>query len=152
MERVELPSSIPENKGVLGVTLTDAFFDPKLVLDNYKNLFTANPLAVLMPPSFVPNLVPYSDVMSSYYTSNLFGSAYPIIANFLFWIWFVNFNVGIFEALPINHLPGGKLYNSFIEDRLKSKSRLMVKGITISISIICILIVAIAFYLPYFMK
>jgi hypothetical protein len=149
MERVELPSFIPENNSVLGVTLTDAFFDPGLVLDNYKNLFTANPIAILMPPSLAPNLVPYSDTMSSYYTSRLFGSAYPIIANFLFWIWFVNFNVGIFEALPINHLPGGKLYNSFIEDKLKSKPRWMVKGITISISIICILIVAIAFYLPY---
>ena len=149
MERVELPSSIPENKGILGVTLTDAFFKPELVLDNYKNLFIAHPLAILMPPAAQPNLVPYSDAMSSYYTSNLFGSAYPIIANFLFWIWFVNFNVGIFEALPINHLPGGKLYNSFIEDKLKNKPRWMVKGITISISIICITIVAIAFYLPY---
>jgi membrane-associated protease RseP (regulator of RpoE activity) len=149
MERVELPSSIPKNKGVLGVTLTDAFFDPELVLDNYKNLFLTHPIAILMPPPLQPNLVPYSDTMSFYYTSNLFGSAYPIIANFLFWIWFVNFNVGIFEALPINHLPGGKLYNSFIEDKLKNKPRWVVKGITISISIISILIVAIAFYLSY---
>ena len=125
------------------------FFNPELVLDNYKNLFLTHPIAILMPPPLQPNLVPYSDTMSSYYTSNLFGSAYPIIANFLFWIWFVNFNVGIFEALPINHLPGGKLYNSFIEDKLKNKPRWVVKGITISISIISILIVAIAFYLSY---
>ena len=75
-----------------------------------------------MPPAMQPNLVPYSDTMASYYTSNLLGSTYPIIANFLFWIWFVNFNVGIFEALPINHLPGGKLYNSIIEDRAQKQT------------------------------
>lgn len=39
IKSLKLPSSIPESKGVLGVTLTDAFFNPELVLDNYKNLF-----------------------------------------------------------------------------------------------------------------
>jgi hypothetical protein len=55
---VELPASFPESKGILGVTLTDAFFDPGLVLDNYKNLFLTNPLAILRPPPLQQRLVP----------------------------------------------------------------------------------------------
>ena len=139
IQSVNLPTSVPENKGVLGITFTDTYFDPVLVLDNYNNLFLTNQLAILMPPTLQKNLVPYSDVMSSQYTSSIFGSSFPIIANLLFWIWFINFNFGVFKSLPISYLPGGSLYNSIIEYKLKNKPKWIVKGITISVSIIMIL-------------
>ncbi|MGZ5549288.1 MAG: site-2 protease family protein [Nitrososphaeraceae archaeon] len=145
----ELPASIPENKGVLGVTLTDAFIDPGLVLDNYKNLFLTNPLAILMPPTLQQNLVPYSDSMSSHYTSTLFGPTFPIIANFLFWIWFINFNVGIFNALPITMLDGGQWYGTLLENKIKTNSK--IKPFTI-LSIVFIIIVILAFTLPWVLR
>ena len=145
----ELPASIPENKGVLGVTLTDAFIDPGLVLDNYKNLFLTNPLAILMPPTLQQNLVPYSDSMSSYYTSTIFGPTFPIIANFLFWIWFINFNVGIFNALPITMLDGGQWYGTLLENKIKTNSK--IKPFTI-LSIVFIIIVILAFALPWVLR
>ncbi|MGZ5485970.1 MAG: site-2 protease family protein [Nitrososphaeraceae archaeon] len=145
----ELPASIPENKGVLGVTLTDAFFDPGLVLDNYKNLFLTNPLAILMPPTLQQNLVPYSDSMSSHYTSTIFGPTFPIIANFLFWIWFINFNVGIFNALPITMLDGGQWYGTLLENKIKTNSK--IKPFTI-LSIVFIIIVILAFTLPWVLR
>lgn len=145
----ELPASIPENKGVLGVTLTDAFIDPGLVLDNYKNLFLTNPLAILMPPTLQQNLVPYSDSMSSHYTSTIFGTTFPIIANFLFWIWFINFNVGIFNALPITMLDGGQWYGTLLENKIKTNSK--IKPFTI-LSIVFIIIVILAFTLPWVLR
>jgi membrane-associated protease RseP (regulator of RpoE activity) len=145
----ELPASIPENKGVLGVTLTDAFIDPGLVLDNYKNLFLTNPLAILMPPTLQQNLVPYSDSMSSHYTSTIFGPTFPIIANFLFWIWFINFNVGIFNALPITMLDGGQWYGTLLENKIKTNSK--IKPFTI-LSIVFIIIVILAFTLPWVLR
>ena len=145
----ELPASIPENKGVLGVTLTDAFIDPGLVLDNYKNLFLTNPLAILMPPTLQQNLVPYSDSMSSHYTSTIFGTTFPIIANFLFWIWFINFNVGIFNALPITMLDGGQWYGTLLENKIKTNSK--IKPFTI-LSIVFIIIVILAFALPWVLR
>lgn len=145
----ELPASIPENKGVLGVTLTDAFIDPGLVLDNYKNLFLTNPLAILMPPTLQQNLVPYSDSMSSHYTSTIFGPTFPIIANFLFWIWFINFNVGIFNALPITMLDGGQWYGTLLENKIKTNSK--IKPFTI-LSIVFIIIVILAFALPWVLR
>ncbi|MCJ7637445.1 MAG: site-2 protease family protein [Nitrososphaeraceae archaeon] len=145
----ELPASIPENKGVLGVTLTDAFIDPGLVLDNYKNLFLTNPLAILMPPTLQQNLVPYSDSMSSHYTSTIFGPTFPIIANFLFWIWFINFNVGIFNALPITMLDGGQWYGTLLENKIKTNSK--IKPFTI-LSIVFVIIVILSFALPWVLR
>ena len=145
----ELPASIPENKGVLGITLTDTFIDPGLVLDNYKNLFLTNPLAILMPPTLQQNLVPYSDSMSSHYTSTIFGPTFPIIANFLFWIWFINFNVGIFNALPITMLDGGQWYGTLLENKIKTNSK--IKPFTI-LSIVFIIIVILAFTLPWVLR
>lgn len=149
IQSVNLPASIPENKGVLGVTLADTFIDPVLVLDTYKNLFLNSPLAILMPPTLQQNIVPYSDVMSSHYTSSIFGPSFPIIANLLFWIWFINFNVGIFNALPITMLDGGQWYGTLLENKIKTKSR--VKPFTI-LSIIFIIIVILAFTLPWVLR
>lgn len=149
VQSVNLPASLPENKGVLGVTLADKFFDPVLVLDNYKNLFLTNPLAILMPPTLQQSLVPYSDAMSSEYSSSIFGPAFPIIGNLLFWIWFINFNVGIFNALPITMLDGGQWYGTLLENKIKTKSK--VKPFTI-LSLIFIIIVILAFTLPWVLR
>jgi membrane-associated protease RseP (regulator of RpoE activity) len=149
IQSVNLPESLPESKGVLGVTLVDTFFDPVLVLDNYKNLFLTNPLAILMPPTLQQSLVPYSDIMSSQYSSSIFGPAFPIIGNLLFWIWFINFNVGIFNALPITMLDGGQWYGTLLENKIKTKSK--VKPFTI-LSIIFIIIVILAFTLPWVLR
>jgi len=146
---VELPASIPESKGILGVTLRDAFFDPRLVLDNYKNLFSTNPLAILMPPTLQQSLVPYSDTMASYYSSSIFGPTFPIIANLLFWIWFINFNVGIFNALPITMLDGGQWYGTLLENKIKTKSK--IKPFTI-LSIVFVIIVILSFTLPWVLR
>ena len=146
---VELPASIPESKGILGVTLTDAFFDPGMVLDNYKNLFLTNPLAILMPPTLQQSLVPYSDTMASYYSSSIFGPTFPIVANLLFWIWFINFNVGIFNALPITMLDGGQWYGTLLENKIKTKSK--IKPFTI-LSIIFVIIVILSFTLPWVLR
>jgi len=149
IQSVNLPESLPENKGVLGITLVDTFFDPVLVLDNYKNLFLTNPLAILMPPTLQQSLVPYSDIMSSQYSSSIFGPAFPIIGNLLFWIWFINFNVGIFNALPITMLDGGQWYGTLLENKIKTKSK--VKPFTI-LSIVFIIIVILAFTLPWVLR
>jgi len=115
---VKLPNISPKDNVVMGVSLTNLNPDPALLLDVYKKAFSTSPLAILMPPTLQQSLVPYSDQMAPYYTSSIFGSSYPIIANFLFWNWFINFNVGIFNALPIAMLDGGQWYgikNSYIE-------------------------------------
>src|SRR5581483_1666691 len=115
----ELPAVAPAN-GILGIQVS-ALMDPKVVLDNYKGAFGRSPLALLAPPTMYQGVVPFSPLMAKNYESSL-GVALVPVANVLFWLWFVNFNVGIFNALPIGPLDGGQLYGSIIESRAKSKT------------------------------
>jgi membrane-associated protease RseP (regulator of RpoE activity) len=125
--------------------------DPKLALELYKKYFSfdINHLVPMPPPpTLAEQLVPFSDFMAPKYESSIFGSSFPIVANTLFWLWFINFNLGIFNALPITFLDGGQLYGSLIESRSKiDKNRL--KNISSAVSTMTIIIVALAIFLPY---
>jgi Zn-dependent protease len=112
-----LPPAVEPGRGTLGVTVT-VLSDPQAVLDRYTGAFGSNPLALLLPPTMQPGAVPYSDVMAPRYESSALGSAsvFAPVANLLFWLWFINFNVGIFNALPIGPLDGGQLYGKHALD------------------------------------
>ena len=53
--------------------------------------------------------VPFSDSMGVFYSSPL-GSATVPVANLLYWVFFLNFNLAIFNALPIYPLDGGQAF------------------------------------------
>ena len=113
-------------------------------------VFTS-PLGLLAPPTFVQGMVPYSDFMADKYTSPIFGSYYTIPANLFFWLWFINFNVAIFNALPIGPLDGGQLYNALIDKKTENKKgwlRYSSKILTYGMVIIVVLSIA----LPYLLK
>ena len=141
---ITLPGSVAENKGILGVTLAE--INPQLALDTYKRHFSTNPLSLLIPPTLAEQVVPYSDLMDDRYDSSIFGTSFPIVANMLFWLWFINFNVAIFNALPIGPLDGGQWYGSLIESRTKEKTGIAINNL---ITLIMILIVFMSIGLPY---
>ncbi len=143
---VSLPISIDNNKGILGVTLNNSTPDPKVVLDRYKRFFSTNPLNLLPPPTLVQGIVPYSDLMANKYDSNIFGSSYPVVANMLFWIWFINFNVAIFNALPIGPLDGGQWYGSLIASRTKKETGIAINNLITYAMVVVVLMVLL---LPY---
>lgn len=149
-ETLSIPADSDPTKPILGVR-TAMVSDPKLALEEYKKYFTfdINRLVpILPPPTLAEQLVPFSDFMAPKYESNIFGSSFPVIANTLFWLWFINFNLAIFNALPIAILDGGQLYSSLIESRSKiDKNRL--KEISSAVSTTMIIIVAVAIFLPY---
>lgn len=142
-----LPAVVEQGEGILGVTVTPLPADPQEVLDRYKSAFGTNPLALLLPPTMQQGAVPYSDLMAPRYESSSLGIAYAPIANLLFWLWFINFNVGIFNALPIGPLDGGQLYGGLIEKRAKSK--VLAKNASMLMTLVMAAIVASALLLPY---
>ena len=142
-----LPAAVEPGRGTLGVTVTALPADPQAVLDRYTRFFGTNPLALLLPPTMQQGAVPYSDLMAPRYESSALGIAYAPIANLLFWLWFINFNVGIFNALPIGPLDGGQLYGSLIEKRAKSK--VVAKNASMLMTLAMAAIVAAALALPY---
>jgi membrane-associated protease RseP (regulator of RpoE activity) len=140
-----LPEAVEPGRGVLGIQVTP-LGEPGQVLNNYKSFFGTNPLAILLPPTLQPGVVPYSDLMAPTYESSI-GPAWPIIANMLFWSWFINFNVGIFNALPIGPLDGGQLYGALIEKRVKSQ--VLARNAAMMLTAIMVAIVAASIFLPY---
>jgi membrane-associated protease RseP (regulator of RpoE activity) len=153
MRSISLPSSVQANKGIMGIFIRDVAPNPSVVLQRYKNAFTSNPIALLTPPTLGQGMyaVPYSDLMASKYESNIIGPSFPVIANILFWIWFINFNVGIFNALPISFLDGGSWYSSLIESKTRSKTT-VVKNAALLLSLVMIVIVIMSITLPYFIR
>jgi membrane-associated protease RseP (regulator of RpoE activity) len=145
-KQVTLPSAVEPGRGVLGIGVSTLSADPGMTLTRYKSAFTSNPLAILLPPTIQEGLVPYSDLMTPKYESSI-GPIWSPLANTLFWLWFVNFNVGIFNALPIGPLDGGQLYNSIIEKKVKSQ--ILAKNAAMMLTIIMVAIVAASILLPY---
>jgi membrane-associated protease RseP (regulator of RpoE activity) len=146
---VPLPAAPEPNRGILGVGVTPISPDPQAVLDRYQGAFGTNPLALLLPPTMQQGAVPYSDLMAPKYTSSIFGSSdyFAPVANILFWLWFINFNVGIFNALPIGPLDGGQLYGAMIENRAKSK--ILAKNASMMLTLVMTAVVVASLVLPY---
>lgn len=142
---VALPESVEPGRGTLGIGVS-TLSTPGDVLERYKGAFGSNPLAILLPPTIQQGSVPYSDLMAPKYESSI-GPSWAIIANMLFWLWFVNFNVGIFNALPIGPLDGGQLYGSVLEKKIKSAA--IAKHAANLLTIAMVAIVAASILLPY---
>lgn len=145
---VPIPQFVEAGRGILGITITDVAPDPTQVLNRYKNAFGSNPIALLLPPTMAQGSVPYSDLMAHEYHSNVLGSAFPLVANMLFWLWFINFNVGIFNALPIGPLDGGQFYKSLIENRIRSRPSTLKNAPTL-VTLVMTVIVVMAVLLPW---
>lgn len=82
----------------------------RAVLEGYR-LTDINVLKYLLVPT-IPRaqfFVPYSDAMNVFYASPLGDVVFPL-SNLFFWIWFMNFNLAIFNALPLYPFDGGQIF------------------------------------------
>ncbi|MEO9319258.1 MAG: site-2 protease family protein [Nitrososphaera sp.] len=146
-KNAQLPAESDPSKGILGVMVSQL---PQKVLDDYKSLFTTNPLRLLVPPTMNQGIAPFSPELASKFTSPTLGAAFVPLSNLFFWMWFINFNVGIFNALPIGPLDGGQLYGFFIESRARSEAMANTVKSLVGYAILGIL--AASFAVPYLLR
>jgi membrane-associated protease RseP (regulator of RpoE activity) len=136
-----------ENRTVMGIMSYDLQTEARL--ENYRT-FSIDRLAMyIIPPTLASGIVPYSDLLAQFYTSPL-GPAWAILANTLFWLWFVNFNLAIFNALPIYPLDGGRIFDitlkRFVGGRLSEKS---IRAITLGATAVCVTLVILVTVVPF---
>ena len=110
---------------------------------------STNFLLYLSFPTSSSFLIPFSDSMQKFYTSSL-GDQYVVLSNLFFWIWFINFNLGIFNALPLGPLDGGQAFKrglkSFTKNKLSEyQINLIARFVTLSIVSLLLMM----FLLPY---
>ena len=143
---VNLTSS--ENRTVIGILSSDLMTKDRLT--NYRT-FSIDRLAMyLAPPTLASGLTPFSDAMAPFYSSPV--PQWQILANGLFWLWFVNFNVAIFNALPIYPLDGGRIFNITLK-RIAGKriSEKAIYSITIGATVACVILFLSITILPFIM-
>ena len=109
-----------ENRTVMGVSVGDLMTEDRL--RNYQTVTLDRLSMYLVPPALAPGLVPFSDSLAEFYTHPL-GPQWNVWANMLYWLWFVNVNVAVFNALPIYPLDGGRMFNITLKSLMKGDER-----------------------------
>ncbi|MGQ9479408.1 MAG: site-2 protease family protein [Thermoproteota archaeon] len=127
------------------------------VLRYYSPAFQRFPIEGFSTYLMIPTIpwasddIPFSDMLHKYYTSTILGSNYHYVANLLFWSWFVNFNLGIFNSLPLYPLDGGIVFKLLCRSKLGGKIGLkMVDRIVYTISLLIVGLIIGVIIIPYF--
>jgi membrane-associated protease RseP (regulator of RpoE activity) len=104
----------PQNNslGYFGINSV-SYADLTSAVSSYNNAFSTKPIIYFCIPTFpsCASHVPFSDTESVFYTSP-YGSWLAPGATLVYWFFFLNFNLAIFNALPIYPLDGGQAFRA----------------------------------------
>jgi membrane-associated protease RseP (regulator of RpoE activity) len=117
--------------------------------NGYATAYKTSPLAYLAEiPTFTrfEGSVPFSDLLSPFYTSPL-GALTPAVTTSLYWMFFVNFNLAIFNSLPIYPMDGGQAFESFLRGAGRGRisdelARRVTTGVTLAIFLALFVVIA----------
>ena len=102
----------PDNssKAYFGITSTGSDYLQQLVRQ-YTGSFLSRPILYFCAPTFpqCQDGIPFSASNSVFYSSAL-GAALVPIAMLLYWVFFLNLNLAIFNSLPLGPLDGGQAF------------------------------------------
>lgn len=136
-----------ENRTVMGVMVYN--LQTQQVLDNY-NHFSITSLAMyIVPPTLASSYIPFSDTLAQFYSSPI-GPSWSVFANLFYWVWFVNFNVAIFNALPLYPMDGGRIFNIVLKRYAgKKMSEKAIYRVTVAVAVACLVLVLAGALLPF---
>lgn len=136
-----------EDRAFMGISSGDLVYEE--ILGFYQTLTPQTISLYLVPPSLAPGIVPYSESLSSFYTHGL-GDLWSTISNMLFWLWFVNINLAIINALPIYPLDGGRVFNITLKSVLQQRfDKRTISQITSAVAIGLVLVLILMAIIPF---
>jgi membrane-associated protease RseP (regulator of RpoE activity) len=139
--------TMSDNRTIMGIDVSDLMTEQRLSI--YQTVTLQGLVLYMIPPALAPGLVPFSDMLNSFYESWL-GAQWAVYANLFFWIWFVNINVAVFNALPIYPLDGGRMFNIALKKTIHRRNgekiaTAITVGVTATLVMVLILLVAVPF-------
>lgn len=135
------------NRTVMGVSVGDLLTENRL--RNYVTVAPEKLFMYLVPPAVAPGLAPFSDSLASFYTSPV-GSQWPVFANAFFWLWFINVNVAVFNALPIYPLDGGRMFNIALRSVIHGRHReRLISAITTGVTVALVVVLLLTIVIPF---
>ena len=139
--------TMSENRTVMGINSYDLQTEARL--ENYRTFSIDRLSMYIIPPTLAEGLVPYSEFLGQFYSSPL-GPQWAIAANTLFWLWFINFNLAIFNALPLYPLDGGRIFNITLKRVAGGKlSEKTIRAITLAATAIIVVLVLLVTVVPF---
>jgi membrane-associated protease RseP (regulator of RpoE activity) len=144
----------PQNAslGYFGFVNSLSYSELKSTASTYTNAFFSRPFIYLCAPAFpnCTNHVPFSDTLSGFYTSS-YGNWLAPGANLVYWFFFLNFNLAIFNALPIYPLDGGQAFRAGLKglagQRLSERNLGRIVSVTTLLVVFSFLSLPLAAYL-----
>jgi membrane-associated protease RseP (regulator of RpoE activity) len=139
--------TVSENRTVMGLSVGDLMTEDRL--RNYQTVTLDRLSMYLVPPALAPGLVPFSDSLAEFYSHPL-GPQWNVWANMFYWLWFVNVNVAVFNALPIYPLDGGRMFNIMLKSLMKGDEReKLISRITQAVTAAIIFVLLAIVLLPF---
>ncbi len=143
----------PDNstRAYLGVTLTGSGALQNLV-SGYTGSFFTRPILYLCIPTFpqCAGIVPFSSSFASFYASPYGDSLIPL-ATLLYWLFFLNFNLAIFNSLPLYPLDGGQAFRVGVQalgrGKLSETALTRISVVTALLVLVAVFSVPVAAYL-----
>ncbi len=110
------------------------------IAGTYAADYRSSPITYLVSiPTFgaAQTTIPFSNTLVGFYTSPL-GALTPAVTLSLFWLFFVNFNLAIFNSLPIYPMDGGQAFETFLRGVGRGRisdalARRVTTGVTLAI-------------------
>ncbi len=132
----------------LGV-YSESYAQMQATTNTYSTAYKFSPMAYLAwIPTFTrfESYIPFSDQLVGLYTSPL-GALTPAVTSSLYWMFFVNFNLAIFNSLPIYPMDGGQAFETALKGAGRGRiseelARRVTTGVTLAIFFALFIIVA----------